>query len=427
MINNIIINIENLENLSNIIISIDDLEPIILTENYLKIYNEICYKIIHKLENGHLIIFNLIHLLSILEKKINDIKVRPYIGFPIIDNIIKINWICVSSVNPEKITLKLDMIILDEKERKLIKDDIVSRKKKINNLECYQIQKNNETFWNLDFMKFYPCGIIGCVMSNQDYDLLASIEIMIGLKKIFISKNVIEIFHIFYDNIIFTYKEFKIIKIKYLSKYDGYLDHMVYYNLKMNFVQNYIPTNSNIYQFQNINDISVENCLALGTCDCAHFFTNGYSEHEYYLNGLIGENISNMANMANMANITNIEPKQINLTHIKEIFIFFTNIQTNQKEKIVSKFKITIADITNEYSDLDMEIYSRLHHNNIGNLIYNIGYSLNYSHSYPNGLFNLSDKPVKIEYFINEDKIMTNYKINIIFFGYKVHANLDVE
>ena len=63
IINNIIICVDNIDDLSNIIISIDELEPIVLTKEYIKIYNLICNKIIFQSDSGYLISFNPIHLI----------------------------------------------------------------------------------------------------------------------------------------------------------------------------------------------------------------------------------------------------------------------------------------------------------------------------------------------------------------------------
>ena len=96
---------------------------------------------------------------------------------------------------------------------------------------------------------------------------------------------------------------------------------------------------------------------------------------------------------------------------------YFTNIKTNTKEKIANKFVVTISDITNEYSTFDMDIYSNLHHENTDEQVYNIGYSFKPSYSYPDCHFNITDKPVIIEYQLDNEPIdLSNYKISVMFF-----------
>lgn len=231
---------------------------------------------------------------------------------------------------------------------------------------------------------------------------------------IIIIKSVIELFNEFYDKILFDYDNKIIIKIKYLSIFDNitHTHSSSEYYLKIN-----LSIDSKVYNFHNINKMNNINCLVLYNRSLNQIFTNGYYEYKNNLDKIYDEEKSIC-----LVEIFN----SINLSHIKEIFIFFTNKQTNKKEKITNKFKITIADITNEYSTLDMEIYSQLHHSNINsdNQIYSIGYSLTSSHSYPNGLFNVSDKPIKIECNLIEHvkkNNLFNYQINVVLFGFNVY------
>jgi hypothetical protein len=201
-----------------------------------------------------------------------------------------------------------------------------------------------------------PYGIIGYSMSNLDYELLDSIEITFNNLTIKITKSVIMLFDKFYEKILFDCDKNKIIKIKFVSIFNK-IKHPTEYYLKANFINNHICENNKVFQLQNIYDMNADNSLLVYNRESLNIFTNGYYEYVEYLDKL--PYITETNNKIGTISIGNI---QTVLTHIKEILIFFTNIETNQKEKIVNKFKITISDISNEYSSLDMEIYSKLHH-----------------------------------------------------------------
>lgn len=415
IINNIIFFVENIDNLANITLSLDDYEPIVLSSEYLKIYNLLCKKIIFETTSGFIISFNPANLFIFLPdgEHIDKQLFRYYTGLPTISSkLTKINWICIGGKNLKNAVLNINFVILDLEERRRFADITVGRK--LFAMESYEIYKNKLSCWNLTQNKTIPIYFIGCLLSDLDYESLESIEITFNNLTIKITKSVIELFDKFYVKILFDYNGYKIIKIKFLSIFNIINNPEEYY-LKINFVNNYLPSNNKIYQFQNIDELDRSNYLIICNGESPNIFTNGYYE---YVNNL--DKISNLTNSNYQCGLISISNEQINLTHIKEIFIFFTNIETNKKEKIANKFKITIADITNEYSSLQMDIYSNLHHANIDDQIYNIGYSLNPSHSYPNGNFNIAEKPIKIEYVLSENINLSKYKINVVFFGFNV-------
>lgn len=123
IVNNLVFFIENIDEFQNIIISIKDFEPIVLSLEYLKIYDLICDKIIYKTNNGFLIKFNPIHLF--LPKKLNDeintTNTCYFLGFPVLSNSDikpnKINWICISGSNLKNASLKINIMTLDTIER----------------------------------------------------------------------------------------------------------------------------------------------------------------------------------------------------------------------------------------------------------------------------------------------------------------------
>lgn len=423
IINNIQIYIDNLNDFSNIIISIDDFEPIVLTSEYIKLYHLVCNKIIYQLNSGYVITFNLTNLIIFYKESIkNTLFIKPdhFIGLPIIQNSLKINWICISGINPNTTVLKFNSVILDLEERRRILETKMGHNKKIFSLENYQIEKNNNTYWNLTDCNIYPYGFIGCVILKSNYDYLESLEITLNGITFIITKSTLELFDQFYCNIIFDFEDKKIIKIKYLSMLDDdkYTNSSEYY-IKINFskLTNQLST-TKIYNFQNVIELNTKNHLLVLTNQKNCEFTNGYYE---YVNNL--SEIFNFEKSTCLIEISN----QINLTHIREIFIFFTNLKTNKKERISNNFYITIADITNEYTDLDMNIYAQTHHSlsNPDNQIYSIGYSLDPLNSYPNGLFNMANKPIKIEFDIS-DKIdindLKNYQVNVVLFGFNVYT-----
>lgn len=428
IINNIIICIDNIDDLSNIIISIDELEPIILTKEYIKIYNLICNKIIFQSDSGYLISFNPIHLIIYYLTYTNGLPQNQtkFTGLPTI--ITKINWICVSCVNPDKTKLKFNSAVLDAEERRKIADNLINLYKNQFNLESYEIIENNFTYWNLEPFELEYCGLIGCVISKSDYSNLESLELIFDGITTTITKSTIDLFNNFYDKIIFDYENNIIIKIKYLLLFSENIGtHILTYTksskyyLKINLLNDIDITNTSdipnhkVYLFRDIT-LTPTNCLVVYTGNSVTNFINGYHEYKNTLTEIFNHD----------KQIGQIEiSSQINLTHIKEIFIFFTNSHTNQKDRIANKFAITIADITNEYSTLDMDIYTQIHHPmaNSDNKIYAIGFSIDPNNSYPNGLFNTSNKPISIEFDlmenINKDDL-ANYQINVVLFGFNV-------
>ena len=52
--------------------------------------------------------------------------------------------------------------------------------------------------------------------------------------------------------------------------------------------------------------------------------------------------------------------------------------------------------------------------------IYSIGFSLYPENNYPSGLANVSKNTIKFTFDVKSGVIFQNYKITIIFFGYKV-------
>ena len=356
----------------------------------------------------------------------NQIK---FTGLPTI--ITKINWICISCVNPDKTKLKFNSTVLDCEERRRITQNFIHLYKNQFNLESYKIIKNNFTYWNLDAFELEYCGLIGCVISKSDYLNLESLELIFNGITVTITKSTIDLFNNFYDKIIFDYENNIIIKIKNLLLFSDNINTHTHtlthtqpskYYLKINLSNDLDITNTSnisnhkVYLFRDIT-LTPTDCLAIYTGNIAANFINGYHEYKNTLADIFNHN----------KQIGQIEiSTQINLTHIKEIFIFFTNLQTNQKEKIANKFFITIADITNEYSALDMDIYTHIHHSNINsdNKIYAIGFSINPNNSYPNGLFNTSNKPISIEFDLMENinkNDLSNYQINVVLFGFNVY------
>jgi len=427
MIRSIIIIIDDIDNLSNIIINIEDIDPIFISVEYLKMYNLIYDKTIIKIDVGYLISFNLENFIVLYNDGNNDFN-----GLPL--SILTINYICVKCKNPEKTNLKFDSVILDTEERRRIKVLHENNPKKNIYLESYKIIENDNILWNINFCKTFYHGHIGCIITKSNYDLMESIDISFNGFMITITKNSLELFNNFYDKIIYKYGEDIFIKIKYLSRFNK-KKNWTNYTLKINFKNNnflLVPEYNleKVYQFQNVYDSSIDNCLIVYTTikddgNIQEHMTNGYYEYNTKLNS------------TDKKFKIEIDPKNV-LTHIKEIFIFFTNLQTGKKEKIANKFSISISDITNEYSSLDMEIFSKLAHSksnsiddvilNQSNLIYTIGYYLNSNYSYPTGLYNLTNKSVKIEFDLNFDNVCTNidsnfisdYQVNVIFFGFNI-------
>lgn len=424
LISGITFYVRDLDDLKNIILSIDDFDPIILSLEYLKIYNIVCRQIIFQSDLGFLITFNPVNLFIFYDKKkendnlikLDSSSIKYFSGLPtILSDEIKINWICVSGKNIQHIILKLNSIILDNEEKR--KFLTIDARKKIFDIESYQILKNNTDCWDLSQCRFLPYGFIGCEMSILDYNLLDSIEITFDDLKIKITKLVIEIYDKFYSQIIFDNNDNIIIKIKFLSIFDKYKKcHIdIDYYLCINYINGHKPVYNKIYQFQNTNDISDKNCLIVYNdfeSVYSKIFTNGYYEYICDLHKLYPESDIDSVHIS-------IPNEKIGLTHIKEIFIFFTNTKTNKREKIAKKFKITIANITNEYNSIDMDIYSNTHHDNTDKFIYNIGYSLNHR-SYPNGQFNIAGLPIKIISEFREKINLLDYNITIVFFGYNV-------
>ena len=125
-----------------------------------------------------------------------------------------------------------------------------------------------------------------------------------------------------------------------------------------------------------------------------------------------------------------IEPNESNLTHIKEIFIYFTNLSTGNKERVLDLLTILFGDkIQYRYSSLDLDIYQKTtrpeHNSSIPNPqpIYSIGFSLYPKNNHPSGLVNVSKEHVKFTFDLKSGVRLQNYNTTIIFFGYKVFSD----
>jgi hypothetical protein len=113
----------------------------------------------------------------------------------------------------------------------------------------------------------------------------------------------------------------------------------------------------------------------------------------------------------------NVLIDKLNNFILKELVIFYENIDTTKNERIASNFLITYDDIKYEYDELICDIYSNLYHKNI-NDIYMVGFSLYPKENQPSGEIVVNHILIKPTLKQNID--ITKYKMNIILYGYEL-------
>lgn len=410
-----IICIRSFEDLKKIIISIGEFDPIELTKEYIQIYNKTCSPIIFESESECIITFNLVNLFCSSQMP----NACFYIGLPVIHEKLNINWICVCvrednlNYDLNQITLKTKSVVLGNEERRAFCAKSNLTESKIINLEYFETVKPDGSFWNLMPNSKLPIGVICCLISN--FELLESIEIIFNNNKITLTSDILKIFNEFYEPILFDFGEKKLIKLKNLiqmhfnnanaiEKYHLKINYM-----KINYMKNTYVSNNKVYF-------------------CLHSQQDLPTNTPVVLNKLFyGSYYQNESIITDELNRITINPDQSNLTHIKEIFIYFTNLQTGNKERVINLLTIQIGtEIINKYSNLDLDIYQETthsEHSNKSKSIYSIGYGLYPKNNYPSGLVNVSKEPIKFTFELKSGVKLRDYRTTILFFGYKVFSD----
>ena len=399
----IVLILPDINHLNRITVSIGNFEPIYLTLDWLKVYDKICSQIIFKIESGYIINFNPTHLVYPNESPNSYL----FSGLPVLYANIKINWIEVSTLEPDAITLKLRICTLDSVEKaQLLRNTNAmminpikmrmeyfeySKKSKLTNADDY--------YWDISPNYSIPIGYV-CVLISK-FDLVESIELVYNNDNFIIPIDIIKTFDIFYEKVIFEHGEQTLIKINIISQF---ITKPNPYELKINYKNNLrVETNKIYYCYDYLNDTNKTTCLVVLTNE----FSNGYFSKIFELDS-----------QADKIIINDLNDK---ITHIKEIFIRFINKSTGKLEQILNNCTVKFGNITNNYSQMDMEIYSNLHNKRLDNLVYTIGYSLKPLSNYPCGLANISNKSFEFEFDLDSKFNIQNYQIHIQFFGYKVY------
>jgi hypothetical protein len=112
----------------------------------------------------------------------------------------------------------------------------------------------------------------------------------------------------------------------------------------------------------------------------------------------------------------NILIENLNNFILKELVIFYENIETNAYERISSNFIITFNNIKHEYDELSCDIYSNLYHKSMYDL-YIIGFSLCPKENQPSGEITVNN--ILINNTIKENIDKTKYKMHVILYGYE--------
>jgi len=406
MLNQISVCVKNLDYLSSILIEFDELK-LQLDLDYIKIYNQIGTKIIHHVDthsiitiptnpddffyrtNSHGTLFNYLPNMHTLK----ELKVK-----------------VITNCDPDEIHVMASCVVIDTEEKKrcvqVFKYDDL---KPINLI----VKADSTGFFDLSFFNHkitsYTLGV-----KVKNFENLDNIQIQIGTKNIYLSKNILSIYNRMNKQIIFQDQddhECKIIKISQI------IDMDILTTKKILKIDNYgLKINYNNGHFENSNSVGFYNFFANKDLDekligfwassniCSYFREYSY---EMYLKGPEQE-----------LTIDNFEQ-----AHVKELFIYWTI--NGQEKRITKQIELTIQNkpepefkITNKYLELDCDIYQKMHHENFDPLVYNIGFALHPSDVNPTGELNVNNK-LEIKWETKPEFIGSHAKMHVLVFGHK--------
>lgn len=421
VINTINIIIKDLNNLNNIKIIMDDFE-IVLSYEFIKIYNISIEKIIFDHNDGYIIIF-------------------PINGSSYISNIIKFRFL--NTINITKLLIEINtnettnnietfinyFVLTYDEQLQIKRNNDYSNKfllplntKTTNTNILNFINKNNS-----DFNGYF--GIL--VIKIDDFELLDSIDIIGCNLHNTLPDNIInEPLNTFignYDNMIneplnTIIDNYDICLTKDILKmFDKFNNKIIYKDENNNYLINLIIiiNHYNIKEFKiNVNynnikdyetDIYLINYYDSNKINSLAIFEKTLSYHNYYeeFNYYITDDFS-------------ITLKQPYTYYLKQIIIYIED--TNKKDvNLLNSVELNIDDIIiNTYTQKDNMINQYKMNKSYEPNIYNIVFSMDLSDNKPNGNISIT-KFIKINYELTDNNINFNvYKIKVLVFGYNI-------
>jgi hypothetical protein len=358
-------------------------EVISLSMNRLKLFDTLIKKTIFEIDDKYVIKITLANIFNFISH--TDTICTDFIN--LFNKKLKIIVVQSSSNKTKKV--KMCGCILDYEERHTLTQKINTQQySKIINLPIEHTCDTEYTTSKYNLKNYLFAKTQTIVIKIPSFNLIKNIVIHLNGQFIHLSPQILKMYNDIYDQIVYDFDNYCIIKVPYLISTTSQLSS---FDVEINFNE---KCNKNFLYMLCDTELTLQSIKPLVV-----FTNNFYSCIQHYKFDLSTNN-------------TNFN-LDVNQMHIKEIIVSYT--KNNVFCKPANEFKLNFNECSSYISKLDCEVYQELHHTKFNKDVYTIGFSLDPDYYYPNGSVNID----KIQFF--HDVIDVNVIMDIYLVGYKVY------
>lgn len=291
-------------------------------------------------------------------------------------------------LNP--IEVKIYGCVIDSYERNTSIDKIHTCKySKIINLPIEHTSNTDKTLSTYDLKNYLFAKSQNIIIKIASINIIDNVTLNMNNKQIKFPLGVLKMYNDTYDKIIFNIDNYCLLKIPYL-----------------------ISTNVPILSFS-IDIGTVNKCnqifiymltdVELNVTEFKPLIVFNNQFHTYIQHHQIDANLTD--------NNVDIDVGQM---HLKEIIILCT--KNGAPFKPINNFRFNFHDSFTNYTELDCELYQKIHHEKLNDNVYTIGFALDPNHHYSTGCINtkkLNFTYYALEYDFKMDVYLVGNKINV--------------